>query len=70
MWPRVALELTVTIFQFYLGASLTVLNPDFTVGQTSKGTAETKSNKGLDTRQDDYNKGACSPRSLVNNLVR
>ena len=26
--------------------------------------------KGLDTRQDDYNKGICSPGSLVNNPVR
>ena len=26
--------------------------------------------KGLDTRQDDYNKGLCSPGSLVNNPVR
>ena len=25
---------------------------------------------GLDTRQDEYNKGICSPRSLVNNPVR
>ena len=25
---------------------------------------------GLDTRQDDYNKGICSPESLVNNPVR
>ena len=25
---------------------------------------------GLDTRQDDYNKGICSPGSLVNNPVR
>ena len=25
---------------------------------------------GLDTRQDDYNKGKCSPGSLVNNPVR
>ena len=24
---------------------------------------------GLDTRHDDYNKGICSPGSLVNNLV-
>ena len=26
--------------------------------------------KGLDARQDDYDKGICSPGSLVNNLVR
>ena len=26
--------------------------------------------KGLDARQDDYNKGICSPGSLVNNPVR
>jgi hypothetical protein len=26
--------------------------------------------KGLDTRQDDYNKGICFPGSLVNNPVR
>ena len=26
--------------------------------------------KGLDTRQDDYKKGICSPGSLVNNPVR
>ena len=26
--------------------------------------------KSLDTRQDDYNKGMCSPGSLVNNPVR
>ena len=26
--------------------------------------------KGLDTRQDDYNKGICFPESLVNNPVR
>jgi hypothetical protein len=25
---------------------------------------------GLDTRQDDYNKGICSPGSLVNNPVK
>ena len=25
---------------------------------------------GLDTRQNDYNKGICSPGSLVDNLVR
>ena len=30
MWPRVALGLTVIIFWFNLGTSLTVLNPDFT----------------------------------------
>ena len=26
--------------------------------------------KGLDTQQDDYNRGICSPGSLVNNPVR
>ena len=26
--------------------------------------------KGLDARQDDYNKGICFPKSLVNNPVR
>ena len=30
MWPRVALGLILNTFLFYLGASLTVLNPDFT----------------------------------------
>ena len=30
MWPKVDLGLTLNIFRFYLGASLTVLNPDFT----------------------------------------
>ena len=30
MWPRDALGLTLNILPFYLGASLTVFNPDFT----------------------------------------
>ena len=38
----------------------------FTLARTKTKASAT----GLDTGQDDYNKGICSPRSLVNNPVR
>ena len=48
--------------QRLIGSAVAGFNDAMTITKASA--------KGLDARQDDYNKGICSPGSLVNNPVR
>ena len=48
--------------QDLIGSAVAGFNPAQTI--------TTASVEGLDARQDDYNKGICSPGSLFNNPVR
>ena len=48
--------------QRFIGSAVAGFNDARTITKASAA--------GLDTRTDDYNKGICSPRSLVNNPVR
>ena len=69
MKPRVALGLTLITVSLkgtgethLIGSAVAGFNLARKIGKASA--------TGLDARQDDYNKGICSPGSLVNNLVR
>ena len=61
---------TYIITQFMKGLGTQRLIGSAVAGFNHAGTITIASAKGLDARQDDFNKGICSPGSLVNNPVR